>query len=367
MKLINTTTLRHALLASIAWSATTALADDNVGYCELRPIGRGTLKVYQRNMGTLYVPRDARIGTVIGPADVTVITPDDSNLELRCVADDDGPIHFEAKATRGVHPGPLPPINGQDVNGHVLQTNVPGIGVVMRLAQPFLKLPEWGPIGRNPPLVPFTAFHVKHPFVTGQLLGWRHGITLVKTGDIAPGAHDIRGVLVTGHVDRTFNHVMNYTLLATIIQTQCNTAGQPVNPSPVELGEWSKADFTHVGFKTPLKPFQISLTNCQVDPDDPDNLTTATIELNGINGSGPIEANGENVFSLTDDSDARGIGIQVLYQGNPMPLDTELPLTPVQGGSTLLNFQARFYQTEPSSAVRAGNAKGALKFTLRYR
>lgn len=366
MKLINTITLRHALLASIAWSATTVMADDE-SRCRFRPEGSGTLKVHQRDMGTLYVPRDARVGTVIGPADIMTITNDDNRLLLLCRMFGDDRVHFETRAARGVHPDRLPPINGMDVTGHVLRTNVAGIGVVMRMAQPFLKLPEWQPIGRNPPLVPFKAFHVANRLFDGRMWEWRNAITLVKTGDIAPGVHDINGVLVTGHVDRTFNHIANFILNARIIQTQCNTADNPVRPSPVDLGDWSTANFTHVGFTTTPKPFQISLINCQVDPVDTDNLTTATIELNGINGSGPIEDNKDNVFSLTDDSGARGIGIQMLYQGNPMPLDTELPLAPVQAGNTLLNFQARFYQTEPSSAVRAGSAKGALKFTLRYR
>lgn len=50
-----------------------------------------------------------------------------------------------------------------------------------------------------------------------------------------------------------------------------------------------------------------------------------------------------------------------------MELSTKVPLIAISPGTTVLDFNARFYQTEPSSAVRPGLAKGALSFTLTYK
>ncbi|MNH26658.1 hypothetical protein D3C79_867230 [compost metagenome] len=50
-----------------------------------------------------------------------------------------------------------------------------------------------------------------------------------------------------------------------------------------------------------------------------------------------------------------------------MPLNEEVPMVPLSNGTTVLHLKAGFYQTEPSHAVRAGQAKGQLNFVVRYR
>jgi len=359
------TTLRLALLAAMAWPAAEAMANSEAR-CEFRPLKSNLLKVFVRDMGTLYVPRDARVGTLIGPANFHEQTFDQNNLSLRCFSYGLR-MNFDMRATRGVHP-PMAPINGENMDGHVLRTNIPGLGVIVRVRQPFHGVAEqWIPIGRNPPLVPFSAYYDNTVLIGVALLSFNHDVTLVKTGDLAPGVHQLDGQLLTGHLDfNGMGQVMEYTLRATIIQSQCEVLGDAVSANPVKLGEWSTSDFTGPGFTTTATPFQIRLSSCQVDP-DPGNETLATIELEGRDGSQPIGPAGEHVFSLTGDSDARGVGIQMLHNGQPMPLNTEVELRPVQDGTMPLNFEARFYQTEPNSNLRAGLAKGALNFTIRYR
>lgn len=359
------TTLRLALLAAMTWPAAEAMANSDTR-CEFGPLKSNLLKVFVRDMGTLYVPRDARVGTLIGPADSYEQTIDQNNLRLRCFSYGVR-MNFDMKAARGVHP-PMPPIDGQNMDGHVLRTNIPGLGAIVRVQRPFRGDPgHWNPIGRNPPLVPFAAYYDSTLIGGVSLLTFAHEVTLVKTGDLAPGVHQLDGQLITGHLDfQGMGQVMEYTLRATIIQSQCEVLSDAVSANPVKLGEWSTSDFTGPGFTTTATPFQIRLSSCQVDP-DPDNETLATIELEGRDGSQPIGPVGEHVFSLTSDSDARGMGIQMLHNGQPMPLNTEIGLRSVQDGTVPLNFEARFYQTEPSSNLRAGLAKGALNFTIRYR
>ncbi|QXH48403.1 type 1 fimbrial protein [Pseudomonas xanthosomatis] len=361
MKAIKTT-LCHALLAGLAWPASQAMASTT--FCNLAPLAGAQQKVYVRDMGTLYVARDAVLGTVIGTPDLMQNTTDRNNLTLDCEAYGDR-INFDFRPTHGIAM-PMPLANRHSASGPLIKTNVPGISVMVKLDYPFKgSASEWIPIGSNPPYIPFTAYHDKVGLSGPKLLGLRNLVTLVKTGDLAPGIHYVDGQLFTGHLDWAgMGQVVDFTLKAMVVQSQCSLVGDPVSANPVQLGEWSVDDFTHAGFTTPAVPFHIRLSNCQVDPG---NQSHATLELEGIDGSAPIGPPGAHVFSLTHDSEARGLGIQMLYNGNPMPLNLEVPLQPLQDGDMTLNFQARFYQVEPSTAVRAGNAKGALNFTLRYR
>ncbi|WP_369990429.1 fimbrial protein [Pseudomonas xanthosomatis] len=361
MKAIKTT-LCHALLAGLSWPASQAMASTT--FCKFSPLAGPQQKVYVRDMGTLYVARDAGAGSVIGPTDALENTPDQNGLSLDCEAYGER-INFDFRASNGVSP-PIPPVNGRDMNGFMIRTNVPGISALVQLAAPFTgSSTGWIPIGNNPPFVPFTAYHEQVQLAGPQLLGLRNRVTLVKTGNLTPGQHQVDGTLFTGHLDwGGMGQVVDFTLRATVIQSQCSLVGDPVSANPVQLGEWNVEDFTHAGFTTPAVPFHIRLSNCQVDPN---NLSHATLELEGIDGSTPIGPPGAHVFSLSHDSEARGVGIQMLYNGNPIPMHHELPLQPLQDGDMTLNFQARFYQVEPSTAVRAGSAKGALNFTLRYR
>jgi hypothetical protein len=63
-RLLGATVLAATCLPSLAWSAN----------CQWVPAGGPTMKNYQRDMGTLYVPRDASPGTVIGAIDLPQTT-----------------------------------------------------------------------------------------------------------------------------------------------------------------------------------------------------------------------------------------------------------------------------------------------------
>ncbi|WP_176507647.1 MULTISPECIES: fimbrial protein [Pseudomonas] len=365
MKTINKT-LCQALLATLTLPAAHAMAMTNdENYCEFQELRSGYLKVHVREMGTLYVPRDARIGTTIGTPGSPDPTADQNNLVLTCSTYGER-INFEHKAVHGIHTH-VQAVDGQFHRAPILKTNIPGVGAIVEMLAPFLGGADQFIPDSYPPMVPFTSYYEQTRLSPVAIGSFRHRLTLVKTGELTPGVHQLDGPLVTGHLGwKGFGKVQEFSVRATIIQTQCEVQADAVSANPVDLGHWNTSDFTHLGYTTLPTDFQIRLNNCQVDPDE-DNQTLATIELDGSNGSGPVGPPGENVFSLTHDSEARGMGIQMLYNGDPMPLNQELDLVPVTRGNVTLNFKARFFQTEPSSAVRAGSAKGALNFTIRYR
>lgn len=62
-----------------------------------------------------------------------------------------------------------------------------------------------------------------------------------------------------------------------------------------------------------------------------------------------------------------GVEIQLLRgdTSNPMPLQAEVRMKPVEIGITRLDFYARYYQSSP--IVKPGSAEGALSFTVSYK
>ena len=323
---------------------------------------------YQRNLGTLYVPRDARVSTVIGNVDVSHSTPNNAGLIATCRNDGFVRLDFNARPTAPIFPGPLDPINGEDVTGKILQTNIPGIGIRVKLGHPLSGTADnaFTPIG--PPTVPYDGYNQKNLLTPISLNSLSNQITLVKTGPIAPGPHTLDGSeLFSGHMT-DLGKVFGYGVIGTIVQAQCSIGVNPVSADPVPLGDWKKADFTGIGYSTPAVPFNITLSSCETDPGG-GTIATANIRLEGVKGSIPIGPATSGIFSLTTDSDAKGIGIQILQADatTPMELNTEVPLRAIESGNTVLNFNARFYQTEPAGAVSAGLAKGALGFTLTYK
>lgn len=113
------------------------------------------MKDFRRDIGALYVARDAKIGSVIGSVNMSAITPDPAGLEVACINDGTALLEFRAVATVPVFPGVIDPINGEDVTGKILQTNIPGVGVRTRLGIP-LTPSRWPvqqlfhPCGRRP-------------------------------------------------------------------------------------------------------------------------------------------------------------------------------------------------------------------------
>ncbi|MCI3945039.1 fimbrial protein [Pseudomonas syringae] len=332
------------------------------------------LKDFRRDIGTLYIPRDAKVGSVIGSVDARATTPDPAGLEAACSNDGSAFLEFNAIATAPIFPGPVDPINGEDVTGKILQTNIPGVGVRIKLNFPYA--PPGGvtcancfkPVDGNP-AVPYLGINDHEDYLLPieiTSLGTR--LTLVKTGPIAPGPNVLDGGELWSGSLTTLGRVMRFGIAGTIIQAQCSVGGNPVSAAPVQLGEWDSADFTGPGFTTTPVPFSIALSNCETDT-GPGFEATAHIQLDGIEGSVPEGPANSGVFSLTSDSDAKGVGIQVLKADGttPMELQTEVPLVAISPGNTVLHFHARFYQTAASNEIRAGKAKGALSFTMTYK
>jgi len=366
-----TRSIRYLLACASLWGCVQAQAQEIREGCwwvDSRPEGPWT---YTSRLGTRYIARDAPIGTPI-------ILRERRTEGLGGV----GPVMFCYKHYPHLSPltfrfdmlnvsplfgGDLPPVGGMPMTGKVIETSIPGVGVHVRFYDPFrgISSNEFKPVGGEA-IVPFvgTLDHWSEGYV--QFHSMYIELTLVKTGPIPPGAHhfDTRR-LIAGSVS-DLGPVFDWMLEGQIVQNQCSLPLNPVSADPVQLGSWDRREFTGAGFTTPAVPFHITLSDCEDNPAN--NVTVAHIRLDGVQGSTPVDAE-RGVFSLTGDSSAAGLGIQMLMADGitPLALGRDVPLKVIApSGDTVLPFSARYYQTGTAADVRPGSAKGALSFTIRY-
>lgn len=321
---------------------------------------------YHRDLGTLHVPRDAPVGTVIGQLDPETWERTDG-ARLTCFHFGDGAyMRLHLNASVPIVPHPLPPIGGEPSDGHILETGIDGIGVRIRVKRPLDGVISSSFIPENGDTrVPYVAYRDTDNGLVGTILGLLYTqITFVKTGDIAPGPHRIAAKQMFNAVldFNNFGEAFKFLVSATIVQAECSIVGDAVSPNPVVLGEWQKSDFTGPGSRTTTVPFTIALTGCVADPG---GNSRVTLQLDPTNGS-LADPRHPGVFSMGAGADADGVGIQVVKNdSSPFPLEVEHDMLPLSSGDMRLDLGAHLFQTEDT--VIPGAASGALNFTLRYR
>ncbi|MDU8502855.1 fimbrial protein [Pseudomonas syringae] len=355
------------LLLRTGWAALALITGAQTGlvqaasFCAIRPAGG--MANYLIDVGTVYVPKDARVGTVIGMADRPFSIASNEGTEVYC--DNDGHIlTFNARTVNPPFAGALPPVNGEDVTGKVLDTGIPGIGAIIKLAHPYdgvasnAFIPIWGP-----PTVPFNA-QMNHVLPVPMIIRNLQGrVTLVKTGAIAAGPQ-----VINSHIFWTrfsaLPRAFDVRMSGTVQQAQCGVSA--VSDNPVRLGDWRVADFQGTDRGTTPVLFNIRLENCEVDPGDV-NIAWANIRLDGVSGSAPVPGI-PGGFTLTRDSTASGVGIQIMRSDGrtPVTLGTDVPIAPVGTGTTILDLSARYFQIDDTVDIQAGEAKGSLSFTISY-
>lgn len=345
-----------ALVASFQTDLALAVSE-----CWVRP-APGPM-TFHLNVGAVYVPRDAAVGSVIGQLDRPFSTVTSEGRYVYCNNIAGSILTFNARAVAPIFSGSLPPVEGEDVTGKIFETGIPGIGARIKLRHPFDGVAGDSFVPLTPPTVPFNAQLFNATPVPLRITVLEGNVTLVKTGTIAPGPQTVDRTLF----DSRFSMIpkaFDFQLTGTVIQAQCDVS--TVSDDPVKLGEWSTSAFTGPGYGTPKVDFNIVLGNCEVDPGDI-NVAWAHIRLDGVNGSTPI-AGVEGGFTLTTDSTAKGIGIQILRSDGitPVPLGRDIPLMPISPGNTVLDLSARFYQTGDTRDIVAGDAKGSLSFTISF-
>lgn len=323
--------------------------------------------LFSSDLGSFMVPRDAEIGSKIGSITRRPLT---SQGGVMLLCDNDGSKKLMATITTPLTlaPGSFPPVDAIDVTGKVLQTNVPGVGLYVQFAEPLngpannMFHAEDGGMGA----VPFTAINYERMTPTSMRmtnLNIKYA-ALIKTGPIPPGPQTFNQIVATGTITDITGDAITLQLSGRVQQAQCSLKADAVSADPVLLGNHDIADFKGVGTTTAAVDFYITLSDCEDDPSN--SVARAFIRLDGVQGSVPVDRD-LGLFTLTTDSTASGLGIQILRSDStPLKLEEFVQMTDaLTPGPMRIDLRARYYQTDGN--VTPGVAKGALNFTMNYR
>lgn len=124
-------------------------------------------------------------------------------------------------------------------------------------------------------------------------------------------------------------------------------------PKIVELDTVSSSKLATTGSTANSKPFDITL-NCNGSSNV--NVT--------LSGEEDVNTHGLGVLALDSSSTAKGVGIQILYQDNPVMLNQLMSVGTATTGQFKIPFTARYYKT--LSTVTAGDVSAVATYTLTY-
>jgi len=317
---------------------------------------------YDIDLGETWVARDAPVGSMIGQARF-IPQAEAQGREIRCDNDGSGTLTFQASAAAPLHPNPLPPVGGWNVDGKVIETGVPGVGLYIRLGFPFTGGASNAFTPRDDVAIPYAGDNSRDVGATPLQINTLFATyTLIKTGPIPAGLQRFGTHMARSQIT-DLGSALDIHVSGGVHQAQCTLKANAVSADPVQLGSHEVADFTGVGSTTAATDFHITLSDCEDDPAG--SIARAFIRLEGARGSVPLLP-GIGVFGLSSNSSAAGIAIQLLRSDNsPMPLQQDEPVSALSLGITRLDFKARYYQME--AKVTPGLAEGALDFTISYR
>jgi type 1 fimbria pilin len=320
-----------------------------------------TPKQLTLNAGTVFAPRDVPVGTTLNTTGGIRDLPFGDRLVCGLRA-----TYSTALVGPVVTNIPVDTINVPA--GSILQTNVPGVGLAMYMTG-FAS--QWQmPVGNPARFVPFTLT-LNIPTAVSGMASVMVRYALIKTGDIPPGTHTINQLAATGTTDR--GHIFDLNFTATVTVAGCSMPAAPGNQIDVPMGIWEKRVFNGKNSTTQAQPFAITLNSCIAGSNYPSNTNGyfngnyANIQIDGNKTSTIIDA-ANGVLSLSSDSTARGVAIQILRDnGTPMNLGLPVRLTRVVNGVTSVPLKARYIQTGDGPTPQPGTANGYASFTVTYR
>ncbi|EEZ4382684.1 long polar fimbrial major subunit LpfA [Escherichia whittamii] len=124
----------------------------------------------------------------------------------------------------------------------------------------------------------------------------------------------------------------------------------------VVLGQVQKSVFKAVGDKSPSKPFEIKLEDCDI----------TTLKKVKVGFSGVGDADKPELISVSTESGAaKGVGIGIYDNSNTLvPMNTGNTTADLKKGQTVLYFTANYVSTLATVSTGYGNAQ--VDFDLSY-
>lgn len=305
--------------------------------------------------GTLSVPRDAAVGTLLTP---WITSPATTN-------------YWNCNITGGAYSGtgykPLLSYAGQSVRDPtgvsvtVFATGVPGIGLAIGTRQ-YMNGCSWAGFQGMPTSGGF-SLSVDCNGQGNVTNGGQVEVALVVTGQVKGG---VVSAISFGQADYYITSSgygpspSSYVTFA-LVGTTAVTALTCVTPNvSVSLGQHRTAEFSGTGSRTPATAFNLNFNAC------PAGMNTIKYEIDPVTTI--VAGTGNSVVTLDSGSTATGIGLQLLDgNNNPFALGTPVTLAvynSATGGDYQIPLKAAYYQT--GATIGAGSANTEMTFTLTY-
>ncbi|HCC5836877.1 fimbrial protein [Citrobacter farmeri] len=303
--------------------------------------GSGGAQTIYVNFGAVTVPRDLPVGR-------TIISGQFGNTVadvIECFGDYYNSYLASLITYNNGKPSP------SAAGGYVYDTNIPGVGIRVDTSTHPSGIGYYG----NPAVLDRMN---SYPYKISSV---PVNVELVKTGDIKSGT------LASGEVgeyyaaDSAYNKVALVTKVmiqggGNITQVSCTvtTSGLIFNLPDVNVNEFGST----VGFSPPETDTQDLGLECDAGA----NINAA---LSGVKNP---DLNDASVLALTGQGNAdvaKGVGIQLLYNGQPLKIDQALKLKTSAGGVESLPITARYYQTL-GKVQNIGKANSSATLVLTY-
>jgi type 1 fimbria pilin len=279
------------------------------------------------SIGTITVQRDVAVGTVLFSRNATLT----GSYLTGCT----NPLML-GFSMRYLNATP------STYGNHVYNTNVNGIGVRFSSGNYF----------ENPTNT--FSYNAQSDYVEW----WGGKIELIVTGPVASGSltPGVLGVVMLQGSDGVYRDGLTTTLLDGTINVLACSITTPQLTFPI--GDISAATFGSTVGTTPAGAQNTQNLGLNCDPganvnvslsgiQNPDVATTSVLALTGQGNTGT----------------AKGVGVQLLYNGTPITLNTRLPLNVATGGQQAFPLTARYYQTQTTVEPGTANASATLNLT----
>lgn len=304
--------------------------------------GSGVAQTIYVNFGAVAVPRDLPVGRAFAQGQFG------SEVEdiIECFGDYNN--NYLASLITYNNGKPSPSAAG----GYVYDTNIQGVGIRVLNTKHYSGIGYYG----NPAVLDRMNGYPSYQYASVPIMA-----ELIKTGDIKSGT------LASGEIgeyyaaDSAYNKIALVTKImmqggGNITQVSCTvtTSGLSFNLPDVNVNEFGST----VGFSPPETDTQDLGLEC-------DAGANINAELSGVKNP---DLNDASVLALTGQGNAdvaKGVGIQLLYNGKPLKINKALELKTSAGGVESLPITARYYQTL-GEVQNIGKANSSATLVLTY-
>lgn len=290
-------------------------------YASCSVTGTGTNYV---SFSNVVVQRDTPVGTVVG---VALAYPLGKEI---AICNSYGGYGYYKMDYYGAQPSGI---------ANVYKTNVPGIGISLKSPQ--------GYYYTSPASVAYEL---------GPVALWDQQvstISLVKIGDVTSGVL-MTGLIGTYSLDSVpaiWTNLSSGSIVAVACSISTPSLTFPIGNVPVS------------SFGTTVGTTPSNAQNTQNLGLNCDANANINVKLSGTQHP---DVSTTSVLALTGQGNedvAKGVGVQLLYNGSPLVLNNRIVLKKSSGGQETFPLTARFYQTKTSVTAGKANASATLDLT----